>query len=203
MKIFNNRAFKYIFAVMVMVFSLNSAGFAQVFSFEKNPNLRYATFPSGTLFKGALQNQLSSANSKMGDKVYLLIPSEVKIGENTCIPKKSILIGQVIQAQKAQPGKNGFVQIKFEAIKFPDGWGTQLSAHVWSDNGSGIIGGETTKMVSYKKVPHYMQDVGTVVQLVQSGQRAMGQEKFLPAGTEFVIVLDNDLEVKYIDMENL
>ena len=77
------RAFKYIFAVMIVILSLNSAGFAQVFSFEKNPNFKNATFPSGTLFRGALQNQLSSANSKIGDKVYLLIPFDVKIGENT------------------------------------------------------------------------------------------------------------------------
>jgi len=198
-----NKSLKYIFAVMVVILSLNSAGFAQMFSFEKNPNVRMATFPSGTLFRGVLQNQLSSANSKMGDNVYLIIPFDVKIGENTCLPKKSLMIGQVIQVQKAKPGKNGFIQIKFEAIKFPDGWGTQLSAHVWNSGGSGIIGGETTKMVSYKKVPHYIQDSGTVVQLVETGQRAMGQEKYLPAGTEFVIVLDNDLEVKYLDMENL
>lgn len=189
------KIFKYILTALFVVFALNSAGFAQVFSFEKNPNLKTITLSAGTLIKGVLKNQLSSTNSKMGDKVYLLIPFNVKIGEVTCIPKKSLLIGQVIQVQKSQQGKNGFVQIKFESLQFPDGWGTPISAHIWSSNGQGLIGGEITKRVSYKKIPHYTSDSGTIAQLVESGPRAMGQETFINAGTEFIIVLDNDLEI--------
>jgi len=189
------KIFKYILTALIVVFALNSVGFAQVFSFEKNPNLNNITLSSGTLLKGVLQNQLSSTNSKMGDKVYLLIPFDVKIGEDTCIPQKSMLIGQVIQVQKAKQGKNGFIQIKFEYLRFPDGWGTDLSAHIWSSDGQGLIGGETTKRVSYKKVPHYTSETGIIAQLVETGPRAMGQEKFIKAGTEFIIVLDNDLDV--------
>jgi hypothetical protein len=176
-------------------FALNSGALSQMFSFEKSPNLDIATFPAGTLFKGRLQNQLSSASNKIGDQVYLLIPFDIKIGKITYIPKKSMVIGQVIQAQKAKQGKNGYIQLKFEYIKFPDGWGTPLSAYVWSETGGGILGGEITKKVSFKKIPHYMSDIGTVVQLVETGQRAMGQEKIIPSGTEFIIVLDNDLEI--------
>lgn len=189
------KIFKYIFTALVVIFSLNSAGFAQMFSFEKNPNIKSATFTAGTLFKGVLQNKISSADSNIGDKVYVLIPFNVKIGEVTCIPKRSMVTGQIIQAQKAQQGKNGFIQIKFDSIQFPDGWGTQLSGHVWNGGGNGIIGGETTKRIDYRKTPHYIANVGAVVQLVETGKRAMGQEKSLPIGTELIIVLDNDLNV--------
>jgi len=188
---------KYIFIISLTVFSINSAGFAQVFSFEKNPNLKNVTFPAGTLLKGSLQNQLSSTKNKMGDKIHLLIPFNVKIGEDTFIPARTLIIGQVIQTQKAQQGKNGFVQIKFEYMKFPDGWGTPISAHIWSSNGQGIIGGETTKRVSYKKIPHYTSETGIIAQLIETGKRAMGQEIFINAGSEFIIVLDNDLEITH------
>ena len=185
------KVFKYIFAILFLVFSLNSAGLCQ-----NNPHSGAAVFPAGTLLKGVLQNRLSSLNSKIGDKVYLLIPFDVKIGEITYIPKKSLLIGQVLQTQKAREGKNGFVQINFEYLELPDGWGTDISAHVWSFDGRGIIGGEITRRVSYRKIPHYTETTGVIVQLIESGSRAMGKEKVISAGTEFIIVLDNDLAIK-------
>ncbi len=189
------KIFKYLFMSLILCFILNSAGFCQMFSFEKTKSSRLVVFPAGTFFKGVLQNDLSSSKSKIGDKVYLLIPFDVKIGKVTCIPKKSMIIGQVIQVQKAKQGKNGFIQTKFEYIKFPDGWGTQLSARLWSSDGKGIIGGETTKRTAYRKMPHYIDNMGAVVQLIESGPRSMGQEKNISAGSEFVIVLDTDLEI--------
>ena len=186
------KTFKYILVALFVVFSINSAGFAQV-----HPNTNTATFPAGTFLKGSLQNQLSSAINAVGDKVYLLIPSNVKIGEVACIPEKSMVIGEIIQLQKAKQGRNGFIQIKFESIVFPDGWGTQLLAHIWDSEGKGILGGELTKKIDHRQIPHYTECMGTIVQLVEIGDRAMGAEKVVPAGTEFVIVLDNDLEVSY------
>lgn len=191
--------FKYIFTVLIMFLSLNSAGFAQVFNFEKNPNLSNAIFPAGTFFKGKLQNELSSAKSVIGDKVYLILPFDVKLGEITCIPKKTLISGQIINIHKAQFGKNGYIQVKFNSMKFPDGWETGLSAYIWSGTGTGIIGGDTTKRKIYKKIPHYIEDLGIVAQLVESGDRVMGQEKYLPAGTECIIVLDNDMKVRYLN----
>jgi len=190
------KVLKYIFVALMLVFSLNSAGFAQMFSFEKNPHQGTATFPAGTFLKGILKNQLSSAENRVGDKVYLLIPFNVKIGKITCIPKNSLITGHVTQVQKAQQGRNGFVQVKFDYIKFPDGWGTSISAHVWNREGKGNIGGESTKKVTYKKIPHYIENIGIVAQLVETGPGVMGQDKLIPEGSEFIIVLDNDLEVK-------
>lgn len=186
---------KYIFAALFVFFLFNSAGFCRVSNFEKNPNPHTVTFSAGTLLQGILQEQLSSANNSVGDKVYLLMPSDIKIGKITCIPKKSIITGQIIQAQKAREGKNGFIQIRFDSIEFPDGWGTQLLAHVWNNEATGVIGGETTKRSTYRKIPHYIESMGIIAQLIETGPRITGKEKFIPAGTEFVIVLDNDLKV--------
>lgn len=194
-----NKFLKYFLTIFVIFFGMNSAGFAQVFDFEENPNLSTVVFPAGTLFKGKIQNELSSDKIVIGNRVYFLIPFNVKIGKITCIPKNSLVTGKVIQAQKAQPGRNGSIQIKFDEIQFPDGWKTQLSAHVWSQGEQGIIGGELTKRTLYKKVPHYIEDIGIVVALKETGERAMGQEKYIPAGTECIIVLDNDLKVKYLE----
>jgi len=194
-----NKIIKYILAVFVIFFSINTAGFAQVFNFEKNPNLSNIVFPAGTLLKGRLQNELSSGKLVIGSIVCFSIPFDVKIGKITGIPKDTLIIGQVIQVQKAQTGRNGLIQIKFDEIQFPDGRETQLSAHIWNRGEQGILGGEVTKRTSYKKVPHYIQDIGIVTSIVETGQRAQGKEKYLPAGTECIIVLDDDLQVRYLE----
>lgn len=188
----------FILFALSLLFLLNSAGFCQVFKFEKNPREHIATFPAGTFFKGVLQNEISSEKNGVGDKVYMIIPFDVKIGEVTCIPAQTLIIGEIIQIQKAQEGKNGFVQIKFDQMVFPDGTGTQMSGHIWSGN-KGILGGETTKRIAYKKVPHYIEDIGIVAKLVETGDRAMGKNKILPVGTECVVVLDNALKVNYLE----
>ncbi len=194
------KANKYIlFFALILFFSIKLAGLAQVFSFETKQNLSTAIFPAGALFKGIIQNEVSSDSSHVGDKVYLLIPFDIKIGKITCIPKKSVVAGEVIRVEKAQQGRNGLLQIKFDYIKFSDGWGTKLTAHIWNHQGDGVIGGEPTRKNDYKKVVHYIEDIGAVVQLVETGSRIMGKEKFIKVGTEIIIVLDNNLEVRYLD----
>lgn len=190
---------KYFLAVFVIFFSVNLQGFAQIFNFEKNPNLSTVTFPAGTLFRGRIQNELNSGKVVIGDMVYFVIPFNVKMGKVTCIPKDALVTGRVVQVQKAKPGRNGLLQIKFDEIQFPDGWKTEFSAHIWTRDNQGIIGGELTKKTSLRKVPHYIEGIGTVASTVQVGQRAPGKEKKLPAGTECVIVLDKDLHVKYLE----
>lgn len=189
--------------ILVIIFALyfltNQACFAQVFSFETKQTSSTAVFPAGALLKGTILNQMSSVSSKIGDEVYFLIPFDVKIGKITCIPKKSLITGHVINVERAKPGRNGLVQIKFEHIKFPDGWGAPLVARIWTEQRDGIIGGEATKRNDLKKVVHYIEDIGAVAQLVETGERVMGQEKIIKAGTELVIVLDNNLEVKYLE----
>lgn len=189
---------KYFTLAILMIFSLNASVFCQVFSFEKNPNEHNMVFPAGSLFKGILQNDLDSLKNAPGDKVYLVIPADIKIGKATCIPKNSLITGEIIMIHNAIKGMNGYIQIKFEQIKYPDGTGSSLSAHIWSNEGKGIIGGEPTKRMSYRKMPHYIEDIGVVAQLIESGERAKGKEIHISPGSEFVIVLDNDLEVTYL-----
>lgn len=188
---------KYIFASLIIFFSITTTGFCQIFSFEKNPYENSVVLPAGTLFRGILKTELSSEKNVVGDPVYVVLPFNIKMGKYTCIPKQTLLVGEVIQVQKAQKGRNGLLQIKFDGIRFPDGTGSQLSAHIWNRDNKGIIGGEVTNRTSYKKMPHYIEDVGTIAQVIETGERAMGKEKRIPSGIECIIVLDNDLEVKY------
>jgi hypothetical protein len=188
---------KYIFIALILFFSLNMAGYCQMFSFERHPTDDTVTLPAGTLFRGVLENNLSSERNKIGDRVLLLIPFDVKFGKFTIIPKKSYLVGQFIQVQKAQRGRNGLFQVKFEEIRFPDGKGARISAYIWNGNDKGVVGGEITKRMEVKKVPHYYENYMPFAQLIETGERVKGREVKIEAGTECVIVLDNDFEVKY------
>jgi len=186
---------KTIFLTLIITLFFGMAGNCQMFSFEQSSYQKKATFSAGTFLKGFLQNQLSSSENKVGDSVYVIIPYGVKIGKITCIPKNTLITGHITQVGKPVTGYNGYIQVKFDYITFPDGWGTTFSGHVWNLGGKGILGGEATNKTLYRKIPHYMENVGTVVQLVAVGQGAMGKETTVEKNTEFIIVLDSDLNV--------
>jgi len=189
------KSLKIIFLTLITSLSLGLAGNCQMFSFEQSSYQKRASFPAGSFLKGYLQNQLSSNKNKVGDPVYAIISYDVKIGKITCIPKNTLLTGHVTQISPPVEGRNGYIQVKFDYITFPDGWGTSLSGHVWNTTGKGMIGGEATKKTLYRKIPHYVENVGTFVQLVEVGQGEMGKETVVTQNTEFIIVLDSDLNV--------
>jgi len=190
---------KYILITFFMIFLIMPANAAQVFSVSTKQNMKTANFPAGALLKGKILNNLSSTESRTGDVVYTQLVSDIKLGKTTCIPKKTLLSGEVIRVDKAKQGRNGIVQVKYNYMKFPDGWGTPFSGRIWTQQGDGIVGGEPTKRSTYRRVPHYIEGIGSVVQLVETGNRVMGKEKFVKIGTEIIIVLDNNLELPYLE----
>lgn len=190
---------KYIIIVSFAVLLAGSAAYSQVFSFESASNEYTATFPRGTLIRATIQETISTKENKVGDPVSFVVISDMTIGKVTCIPKDSFIYGQVIRLEQAKQGRDGFFQILVDKIVFPDGWHTQLAGKIWTKDGSGVIGGGITQKQDFKKIPHNIEHIGPVVQLVRTGERKMGQQRSVLGGTELIIVLDSDLQVKYLE----
>jgi len=191
------RLIKYIL-IITTFFLMNTAAHSAVFSFEDEPDTGVAVFPSGTMFKATLQNTVSSKESQVGDAVSFVLDSDMVIGRAVCIPKGSIFLGRVVEMEQPQQGRDGYFRIGIHELVFVDGWRVDVAARVLDNVKTDIIGGGVTPRQEYKKVPHYIQDIGPVIKLVKTGPREMGQNRALPAGKKLILVLDRPLEVKYL-----
>ncbi len=181
------------------LFLVSSKAYSQVFSFEADSaGTGTATLPRGTMIKAVLQQTISTKENKIGDPVFFVTSSDLTIGKATCIPKGSVLSGKIISLGHAQPGRDGYFQISIDKIIFPDGWRTDINATIWTDNGTGIVGGGITRRQEFKKMPHYIENIGPIVQLVRTGPRVMGQERAMLAGKDTIILLERDLQVNYL-----
>ncbi|NLF82811.1 MAG: hypothetical protein GX568_02355 [Candidatus Gastranaerophilales bacterium] len=185
--------------LLVMTFLTINAAYAQVFSFEAKSYSSTAIFPKGTMIKAKLLDSISTKDNKVGDSFSLITVSDLLVGKAVCIPEGSLLTGRIVRLEKAKEGQDGYFQAIIDKITFPDGWKTTMSATFWTSDGTGIIGGGATSGTSYKKVPHFIQGIGGVVQLVKTGPLMMGQERALPAGSEVIVVLENELKVLYLE----
>ena len=180
------------------MFLVGSKAYSQVFSFEAASDTGTATLPRGTMIKAVLQQTISTKKNKPDDPVFFVTSSDLTIGKATCIPKGSVLSGKIISLEHAQPGRDGYFQIFINKIIFPDGWRTDIDATIWTNNGTGIVGGGITQRQKFKKMPHYIENIGPIDQLIRTGPRAMGQERAMLAGKDTIIILERDLQVNYL-----
>lgn len=185
--------------IFSIIFLMSVKAYSAVFSFEDEPNTGTALLPAGTMFKAILQDTVDTGFSKIGDPVHLLLVSDITVGKSICIPKNSIFFGEVVELAKARQGRDGYFRIALHTLIFPDGWRTDVSARIMDRNNTDVIGGEVTERTEYRKVRHNIEGIGMVVKLVKAGPREMGEERRLSAGRELFIVLDRDLEVKYLE----
>jgi len=190
---------KFLLIILCLFLFTGSRVYSQVFSFEANPNASTATFPRGTMFRAELQNIVSSRDNRVGDPVFFEITSDVLIGKAVCIPEGSYMTGKIVQLEHARQGRDGYFQILVDKLIFPDGWQTAMSGKIWTKDGTGIVGGGITKRQNFRKMPHHIEDIGPIVQLVRTGEREIGKERTLPEGKKVIIVLNHELKVNYLE----
>ena len=185
----------YFLVFLVLTLSFTPVLSAKNIEIKENPNNYQVTIPAGSLFEALFMYQISSEYNNVGDGVELIMPSALKYGDLTLIEKDTKFVGKIIKLQRAIIGQNGYVQILFDEIVFPDGKSGKILAHVWTKENTGIIGGDLTQHTKYKKMPHYIQGIGGVAQLIPVGPRVMGTETYILSGAQFRLVLDEDLSL--------
>jgi hypothetical protein len=115
-----------------------------------------ATFPTsnkfllddGTPIKLRLNRNLSSADAKTGDSIDFEVLEEIKVGEVVVIPKGSIAIGTVTDAEhKKRMARGGKLDIEIDYVKLADGEKATLRA-VKETKGGGHTGAMTGGIVA-------------------------------------------------------
>jgi hypothetical protein len=151
----------------------------------------------GVFIKGILLKEVSSEINDLDDKVFLQNPFDIFIEDSIIIPKNSLLVGHISKIDKANTQQDGSLEIAIYKIVFPDRSAHLISAHVWSRNSKGIIGGGLTKRRGSRKVVHRSEGLGLgAIQMLPDGPRVFGKETKLQAGSEIIIQMDQDFELK-------
>jgi hypothetical protein len=166
---------------------------AQNANLKEMTDYNNVTFYTGTLFKAVLQQKVSTEFNNIGDKVELINPTDVRLGEFVCIPQNTKFIGKIVKLEKPKIGSNGSFQIIFDTLKLPDGQTISIMASVWTKKGDGIVGGEATPRINFRPMTYNIEGVGSYIHKLPAGPRDMGKNSELLPGYEVLIVLDQKL----------
>jgi PEGA domain len=102
----------------------------------------------GTPIKLRLNRTLSSADAKTGDNIDFEVLEEVKVGEVVVVPKGSIAIGTITDAEhKKRMARGGKLDLEIDYVKLADGEKATLRA-VKETKGGGHTGAMTGGMVA-------------------------------------------------------
>jgi hypothetical protein len=146
-----------------------------------------------TPIKLRLNRNLSSAEAKTGDSIDFEVLEEVKVGEVVVIPKGSIAIGTVTDAEhKKRMARGGKLDIEIDYVKLADGEKATLRA-VKETKGGGHTGAMTggivaTSLIVWPAAPFFLfmhgKDVtipkGTEITAYVSGTMPLDLAKFAP-----------------------
>ncbi len=105
--------------------------------------------PANTSFSAVVMTPLSSETAKIGDSVTFYLGNDFYYGNHLIAGAGSRLNGTVLKAKKGGlANRNGQIQIKFTNIVTPSGQMIPISAHVQTNDGTGILKAGTAKDVS-------------------------------------------------------
>jgi PEGA domain-containing protein len=137
----------------------------------------------GTPIKLRVQRTLSSADAQVNDTVDFDVLEEVKVGDLIVIPKGSMALGTVTEAQpKRRMGRGGKLNVNIDSVRLADGEKAALRG-VKDVKGGGHTGAMTgaivaTSIVFFPAAPLFLF--------------MHGKDITIPKGTEFDVYVNGD-----------
>lgn len=115
-----------------------------------NPQLqgRVSSAPAGTTMMATANSTVSSEYARVGDKFQAVLGTAITGQDGSLIlPSGAQLEGQVVMVTPAgRAGKSGVLDIRFTSAMMPNGQRVPLSAKIQTEDGTGLIKGDSTKM---------------------------------------------------------
>ena len=169
------------------------------------------TVAEGTEIHVTLSTEVGSATSQPGDTLSARTTTAVLAGGRIAIPEGSTIHGRVTEVSPATKGlkvseKGGAVVLSFDKVTTPRGDSTPMSASLVSVASSkgktaGIIGGSAAGGALLGKILGGDTKDAVIGAVVGAGigtgiaAGTKGKELVIPAGTDFVITLDQSLTI--------
>ncbi len=140
----------------------------------------------GTPIRLRLSRTISSATEQVGNEVNFEVLEEVKVNEIVVIPKGSLAIGTVIDAEhKKTMGRAGRLQVNIDSVRLADGEKAALKATEGGKAG-GHVGAMTGAMVA------------TSIVLLPAAPLFLfihGKDMTIPEGTEVTAYVNGDFQI--------
>lgn len=109
---------------------------------------RVSSAPAGTVMMATANQTMTSEYARVGDRFQAVLGTAITGQDGSLIlPSGSQLEGQVVMATPAgRAGKSGVLDIRFTSATLPNGQRVPLSAKIQTEDGTGLIKGDSTKM---------------------------------------------------------
>ena len=105
---------------------------------------RVSSVPRGTMLLIKIEQPVSSFTSRMGDTISATLENDIFVNDAIAIPAGSEIIGQVANiSESGHMGKHGEIDVRFHTVKTPDGRIVPISAHIVTNDQTGILKGDT------------------------------------------------------------
>ncbi len=177
-----------VICILGLIFSVTNS-IAQVKQ-EKTPII-----PKDTFIKAITPVEISSELSDIGDEVVFINTSDMYINDLNVLPRGSKMYGFIEDIREHVQGTNASIKIKISKILMADKRTLNVDAYVFSENDN-YLGGEITPPTYYHRMPHYINGWNQgVLQYRPSNIREIGQHHILKAGSEVIIILNEDLKI--------
>jgi hypothetical protein len=105
---------------------------------------RVVSIPKGTLLSIHTDLPITSSAAHIGDPVNATLENDVYVNDAVAIPAGSQVLGQVATVSNASHlGKHGEIDVRFDSVKLSDGRVVPISAHIVTQDQSGVLKGDT------------------------------------------------------------
>ncbi len=175
------------------------------------PETVQVTVPRGTELSVTLSTTVGSATSHVGDSVSATTMTPIVVGDRVAIPTGSTIHGQVTGVGPATKGldiseKGGVIVLAFDKVTTPGGQSAALSASLAdfaksAKKTAGIIGGSAAGGALLGKILGGDTKDAALGAVLGGGigtgiaAGTKGKELKIPAGTEFLLTLDEELSI--------
>jgi hypothetical protein len=159
------------------------AGVARAQTAQPTGALRLA---DGTVIRLRLEQMVSSANARVGDKVQFRTVDETRVDRVPVIPKGSSALGTVTAARrKRRMGRGGQLDVTIDTVRLADGEQAPLRSterSVGEGKGDAVTGGVVASaLVFWPAAPAFL--------LIH------GEDVTMPEGTEITAYVEGDVEL--------
>lgn len=182
---------KKILFLIISIFSLTGLSvFADEAAIESTQSIR-----QGTFIKVMVPIEFSSLESDIGDEVLFLNTQDMYIYETNAIPKDTKIYGVIEDIKEPVMGRDAGIKVLINKMITPDKKVYMCQGHVYTENDN-YIGRKETGAMYYRRVPHYHFHMRPFLQAVPLKVYEMGKHTEVKPGSEFFIILDEDLQLK-------
>ncbi len=150
---------------------------------------------AGTFVKVLSREEINTLSADAQDVVTFINLHNMYVYETNAIPENTIFYGEVEDVREPVEGRDAAVKIAVNKMITPDKKVYKIKAHLYAENDN-YFGGGFTPSKYYHKVYNHSRGFRPMLQVVPLNVYEVGQHLILRPGTEFLIVIEEDIILK-------